>query len=87
MRYQHQEPETHDQVERRKEETQLSPTITTVFRSCLMRASLLSRDRADLGEAAKKSCSINVETIDEFDGRSQEIVTPLAWQVITGFEM
>ena len=44
---------TDDQVERRKGEAQLSPTMATVFRSCVMRASFMSQDRADFGEAVK----------------------------------
>ena len=39
--------------ERRKREAQLARTMTTVFRCCVMRASFLSPDRADLGEAVK----------------------------------
>ena len=40
-----------DQVARRNEEAQLSPTMTTVFRFCLMRASFLPQDRADSGKS------------------------------------
>ena len=43
----------HDQIERRKGEAQLSPTMTTVFRSCVMRSSFLSQDHADLAEPVK----------------------------------
>ena len=41
---------TDDQVKRQKGEAQLSQTRTTVFRSCVMRASFPSQHRVDLGE-------------------------------------
>ena len=44
---------TEARVEQRKRETQLSKSHGSAFRSCLMRASFLSQDRADLGEAVK----------------------------------
>ena len=40
---------TDDQVERRKGEAQLSPTMTTVFRSCDASKNSLTRLCADLG--------------------------------------
>ena len=44
---------TDARVEQRKREPQVSKEETSLFRSCLMRASFLSQDRADLGEAVK----------------------------------
>ena len=44
---------TDNQVERRKGESQLSPTSTTVFKPGAMRASLLSEDQANLVQVAK----------------------------------
>ena len=42
-----------DDVERLQHDASLSPADTSLFRSCVMRASFLSQDRADLGECVK----------------------------------
>ena len=78
---------TDDQVERRKGEAQLSPTMTTVFRFCVMRASFLSQDRAGFGEALKSLAQQMSRHVDDCDGGCQVIGTLLAWQAIFGFEI
>ena len=60
---------TDDQGERRKGEAQLSRTMTTVFRSCVMRASSLSQDRADFAEAVMSSPSTSSMEDVEILGR------------------
>ena len=44
---------TDGDVEKLQHDSPLSPVDTSLYRSCVMRASFLSQDRADLGECVK----------------------------------
>ena len=78
---------TDDQVERRNGEAQQYPAMTTVFQSCVVRASFLSQDRADLGEAAKGLAQQMSTPSTSSMEHIKRLGTLLAWRVMTVFDV